>query len=375
MINETYQILYLTSSSDIGGTERMLIHLLSRMDRSRFDAIVCSLVGKGDLTIKIRELGFSAENLELSHPLQFGKIRSLYRLMKTRRFNLIQIYGLRAEVIGRPLAKMARIPVVLSSIRSPDPWRKWYHVLLDRLILCWADFFVSNSDAGRRSRIQREKYPPGRIQVIYNGIPDPPAYSDQEKKIFRQSYGVPQDAFPIIAHVANLRVMKGHREVLHAIPELIKVFPRIMFLFGGRDDSKEEIPKLARTLGVDQNVRFLGYCAEPAEILSISDAFILPSYWEGCPTSLLEAMALGLPCVATRVGGIPEIIQNGENGLLVPPKDASALAGALQSLLENKEQYQKISQSARITFQTRFHVTRMVEEYQNLYLELKWGRT
>jgi len=143
-----------------------------------------------------------------------------------------------------------------------------------------------------------------------------------------------------------------------------------LVLFAGRDDSKGEIPRLARTLGVEQNVRFLGYLPEPGEILSISDAFILPSYWEGCPTSLLEAMAFGIPCVAANVGGIPEIIKNGENGLLVPPKDASALAQALQSLLMSKEQYLKISQSARKTFQTRFHVTRMVEEYQNLYLEL-----
>jgi len=370
MQNEKYQILHLTASSDIGGTERMLIHLLSRMDRNQFDASVCSLVGRGDLTLKIRELGFSAENLELSSPFQFCKIRSLYHLMKSRKFDLIQIYGLRAEVIGRPLAKMARIPVVLSSIRSPDPWRKWHHVILDRLTLPWADFFVSNSEAGRQSRIRREKYPADRIRVIYNGIPDPPAYSDDEKKTFREKCGVPLDAFPIISHVANLRIMKGHREVLHALPDLLRNFPRILVLFTGRDDSKGEIPKLARTLGVDQNVRFLGYHPEPAEILAISDAFILPSYWEGCPTSLLEAMAFGIPCVATSVGGIPEIIKDGENGILIPPKDPVALANALATLFQSPELRNKLSQSARATFQTRFHVSRMITEYQNLYKEL-----
>jgi len=368
--NMKVNIFYLTASSDIGGTERMLIHLLSRLDRTRFDAVVCSLVGKGTLTSKVRELGFSAENLQLYHPLQLGKIRRLYRFMKSRKFDLIQIYGLRADVIGRPLAKMARIPVVLSSIRSPDPWRKWYHVMLDRLTLRWADFFISNSEAGRLSRIEREKYPASRIRVIYNGIPEPPAYSDAEKKMFREKCSVPQDAFPIIAHVANLRTMKGHREVLKALPELLRIFPRIMFLFAGRDDSKGEIPNLARTLGVEQNVRFLGYCAEPAEILSFSDAFILPSYWEGCPASLLEAMALGLPCVATSVGGIPEIIKHGENGLLIPPKNHSALAGALLSLFKNTEQNKKIAQSAGRTFQNRFHMDRMVGEYQGLYEEL-----
>jgi glycosyltransferase involved in cell wall biosynthesis len=363
-------IFYLTATSDIGGTERMLIHLLSRMDRNRFDAVVCSLVGDGSLTEKIRELGYSAETLDLSHPLQFRKICSLYRLMKSRPFDLVQIYGLRAEAIGRPLAKMAGIPVVISSIRSPDPWRKWYHVLIDRMTLIWANCFVSNSAAGRQSRIEREGYPADCIRVIYNGIPAPPEYKEGDKDVFRKKYGIEGKAFPVICHVANLRVMKGHREALQAIPELRKIFPDILFLFAGRDDSKGGIPNLARTLGVDENVRFLGHCPEPAEILAISDAFILPSYWEGCPTSLLEAMAFGLPCVAAQVGGIPEIIRHGENGLLIPPKNPVALTDALVSLFKNPGQRGQIAEAARQTFQNRFHIDRMVREYENLYEEL-----
>jgi glycosyltransferase involved in cell wall biosynthesis len=363
-------IFHLTATSDIGGTERMLIHLLSRLDRNRFDAFVCSLVGGGTLTKKVQELGYKAENLELRHPFQFRKIRRLYHLLKSRPFDLIQIYGLRAEAIGRPLAKMARIPVVLSSIRSTDPWRKWHHVLIDRLTLVWADYFVSNSEAGRQSRIQREKYPAECIRVIYNGIPDPQRFSEKNKETFREKYGVERNSFPVVSHVANLRVMKGHREALQAIPELKKTFPDILFLFAGRDDSTGDIPRLAKTLGVDDNVRFLGYCPEPAEVLAISHAFILPSYWEGCPTSLLEAMAYALPCVAACVGGIPEIIRDGENGILVPPEDHSALARALISLFKNTEHGKKIAESAYQTFQNRFHVDRMIREYENLYEEL-----
>ncbi|MBN1901100.1 glycosyltransferase [Candidatus Sumerlaeota bacterium] len=363
-------ILFLTATSDIGGTERMLIHLLSRLDRDRFDAVVCSLVGKGTLTKKVRELGYLAENLDLRHPLQFGNMIRLYQLMKDVPFDLIQIYGLRAEVFGRPLAKMAGVPVVISSIRSPDPWRKWRHVLIDRLTLIWADCFVSNSEAGKKSRIEREKYHAGSIRVIYNGIPPPPKYKEEDKGVFRDKYGIEGKAFPVISHIANLRAMKGHWEALQSIPQLKKTFPDLRFLFAGRDDSKGEIPNLARSLGLDENVRFLGYCPEPAEILAISDAFILPSYWEGCPASLLEAMAFGLPCVASNVGGIPEIIQHGENGLLIPSKDASALSGALLSLFQNQELGKKIARNAYQTFQTRFHIDRMVREYETLYEEL-----
>jgi len=365
-----YNILQLSSSSDIGGTETMILHLISQANRDLFDYTVFSLVGGGELTKRAQNLGYNAQNLHLHHPFQLGKVFKLYRLMKSGRFDLVQTYGLRADSVGRVIARLAKIPVVVSGIRSPDPWRKWYHTLIDRATLRFADFFISNSQAGKKSRIQREKYPENLIRVIYNGILLPPSFSCEEKTSFREKYGVTDETEPVVALVANLRVMKGHRDVIQAIPALKKTFPRILFLFAGRDDSAGEMKRLAREKQVSENIRFLGYCACPAEILAISDVFLLPSHWEGCPAALLEAMSMKLPCVATRVGGIPEIIKQGENGRLITANDPGSIVAALKELIENPGKAEKLARAAEQTIAARFHIHRMIREYENLYTKL-----
>lgn len=363
-------IFHLTSSSDIGGTERMLIHLLSKMDRNRFDHTVCSLIGSGRLTKKIQELGFEAHTLDLRHPFQFGKIVQLFRLMKSRQFDLIQTYGLRADSFGRPLGRWAGIPAVVSSIRSPDPWRRWHHRLIDRATLPFADFFISNSESGRISRIDHEKYPAKKIALIRNGIPTPSSIKPDRKVTLRQKYGVDMAASPVVAMVSNLRVMKGHADVIRAIPQIVERLPHILFLFAGRDDSNGAIEEMARETGAAIHIRFLGYCPEPAEILAISDMFLLPSHWEGCPAALLEAMAMGLPCIATKAGGIPEIITNGKNGVLIPPAEPSAIAEAILHLAEKPHEARALAASAQKTFFQMFTLNRMVSEYENVYEEL-----
>ena len=348
----------------------MLIHLLSRINRDIFNVSVCSLVGKGILTKEVEKLGFEAENLQLNSPLQIHKVLKLYKCLKKQPFDLIHIYGLRADVPGRFLAKKAGIPVVISAIRSTDPWRKCHHVKLDRLTLRWADFFISNSKAGKESRIHRERYQPSLIDVIHNGIAPPPDFTKQQKKSFLKKYGIPDQRKPVVCMIANLRIMKGHRDVIRAMKKIIHTFPDIMFIFAGRDDSGGKVPELADHYGVMNNIKFTGYCPDPAEILSVSDAFILPSHWEGCPTSLIEAMSFGLPCIASRVGGIPEIVTHDHDGVLIPPKKPSAVADSLVSLLKNPEKMKNLGDSARATYRKKFTVDEMVKKHERIYAEL-----
>jgi len=360
-------IFHLTSSSDIGGTERMLVNLLSRINRERFKNVVCSLTGGGELTKQLQVLGYEAQTLNLSHPLQLARLRMLYRLMKSRRFDVIQTYGLRADSFGRILARWAGIPFIISSIRSPDPWRRWYHTLIDRATHPLANLVISNSEAGKKSRIEREKYPAEKIRVIYNGIPDPPQFSAEAKTTLRKKFGVPDNASPVVAMVANLRTMKGHADVIHALPGLKKILPDIIFLLAGRDDSSGSMERLAHSNGVTEQIRFLGYQPEPAEILTSSDIFLLPSHWEGCPASLLEAMSIGLPCIATNVGGIPEIITDKQNGILIPPQSPEAITEAIHFLATHHAEAERTGASARATFLERFTLERMVSEYEELY--------
>jgi len=370
-----YRLLHLTSTSDLGGTEQMLLHFLRHVDRSRFEVEVGSLGGGGLLTERAREAGFSAWNLAMTHPASpAGAFRLLQRLRRGR-FDLVQLYGLRADTLGRPLARLAGIAQIVSSIRSPDPWRRARHVWLDRLTAPLAQLWISNSEAGRRSRIEREHFPAERIVTIHNGIPLPPAElltppSAGERQAFEREAGLAPARGPRVAFIANLRRMKGHIDLIQALPRVLAQFPDLEILCAGRDDSAGGIPRLAREVGVADALRFLGFFAGTQALVRQCDFVILPSLWEGCPVSIMEAMALGRPPVATRVGGIPEILESGREGLLVPPASPAALAQAMLTLLGDSALRQQMGQAARARAERDFPVERMVRRLEATYLGL-----
>ncbi len=369
-IPSAYRLLQLTSSSDIGGTEQMLLRFLSKLNRQKFDVRICSLIGSGRLTQACERLGYEAWNLRLASPLQLGKLVWLYRLCRSERIQLIHTYGLRADTVGRFIARISGVPVIISSIRGPDEQRGWWHVMLDRLTARWVDIFISNSEAGRQSRITRERFSPEKIVAILNGIEFPEAMPHGDQHVLRLKYGIPEDAHPVVSIIANLRVMKGHRDVIAALPALRSRFPRICVLCVGRDDSGGEIKRTAEAHGVMGSMKFLGYQEATQEILAVSDVFLLPSYWEGCPASILEAMAARVPVVATKVGGIPEIVEAHKTGLLIPPRDPDAICEAVTWVMQNAREVEQMVARAKQQIADHFSLDQMVTKIEATYERL-----
>ena len=189
-----------------------------------------------------------------------------------------------------------------------------------------------------------------------------------EEASFDADFGLSAADRPRVAFIANFRRMKGHCDLIHALPRVLKEFPRLRILCAGRDDSLGEIPRLAREAGVDQALCLLGYCADTARILRHSDLMILPSLWEGCPNSVQEAMALGRPIITTRVGGIPEILESEKQGLLIPPQSPDALAEALLRLLRRPDEARALGCAARERAARDFPVDLMVRRLEAIYL-------
>ncbi len=366
-VASAYRLLQLTSSSDIGGTEQMLFRFLSKINRQKFDVRICSLIGSGRLTQACERLGYEAWNLRLASPLQLGKLMWLYRLCRSERIQLIHTYGLRADTVGRFIAHIAGVPVIVSSIRGPDEQRGWWHVMLDRLTARWVDLFISNSEAGRQSRITRERFPSEKIVTILNGIEIPEAMPHGDHHALRLKYGISEDAHPVVSMIANLRVMKGHRDVIAALPALRSRFPQVCVLCVGRDDSGGEIKRTAEAHGVLESIKFLGYQEATQEILALSDVFLLPSHWEGCPASILEAMAAEVPVVATKVGGIPEIVEDRQTGLLIPPRDPDTICRAIVWVIENPREVEAMVAGAKEQITERFSLDQMVSKIEATY--------
>jgi len=230
---------------------------------------------------------------------------------------------------------------------------------------------------GRRvaaSRVCREGVPRSRITLIPNGVRPPGeetlAGKHAAREALRKTLDLPPGAGPILLMVGNLRPMKGHGEALEAINRLIPSHPRIRLVVVGRDVSGGTVAERARQLGCSKHVVWMGYQENTEPFYAASDLYLMPSYWEGCPTALLEAMAWRLPIVASRVGGIAALARDGREACLVPPKDSAALARALASLLEDPARGDALAHAARKRVLGRYTLVHMIDAHETLYRDL-----
>jgi len=369
-MSRPYRIVQLTSSSNIGGTERKVLVLVEHLDRQLFEPIVLSLVGSGRLIERCRDLGIEAEHLNCSHPVRLRSWRRFFEILRNRNVALVHLYGLRANLPGRPVARWAGAGAIVGGIESIDPWRKWYHTALDRLTARWVDRFVAVCEAARQAAIRREGFDPSHVVVIPNAACPMPAAESCDAAALRQRFALESSDGPILAHIANLWPEKRHRDLIDAATLLVERFPRIVFLCAGRDEMNGANQRYAVERGVAERFQWLGYVGNVSEVIAVADFAVLPSSHEGLPVSLLEVMTVGRTMIATPVGGVPEVVRDGVNGLLVPPREPKALAQAIERLATDMELRRRLEVEARDTVRRDYSIERMVQGTQRLYLEL-----
>ena len=188
---------------------------------------------------------------------------------------------------------------------------------------------------------------------------DPSAFpSHQDRQAIRLKLGIAQG--PVLVTIGRLTEQKGHRYLLQALPGLLNTWPQLCCLFVGEGELQEALQRMATELGVERACRFVGVRADIADILASADLFVLPSLSEGFPFVLLEALAMGCPVVASRVNGIPELIEEGKTGLLVPARDLQALALAIQELLNDPVAASRMGAAGRTVVREQCTADRMV---------------
>jgi len=213
---------------------------------------------------------------------------------------------------------------------------------------------------------------PDKITIVHNGI-DLPDFKEsdiaQARAALRAELGLPKHAVVILT-LARLAPNKGHRYLVEAMPQVLHMHPNIHFLFAGEHDQAEPVIAQINALGLGSHVHLLGFRSDTQQLLAASDFFALPSLAEGFSLALVEALAAGLPTVATNVGGASEVIQSGQGGILVPPADSAALAAALKHLLSlNEAEIQRQRQAARQAAQP-FSTQAMAEKTLRVYSEV-----
>jgi glycosyltransferase involved in cell wall biosynthesis len=371
-------ILYLVTSTNVGGTERSLLEICRRLDRSRYHPVVVSLKKEGpvapmirDLDIEVMSLGMR-ENAGIFSPVEFaaGLLR-LPRLLGGRSFDLLHSFLFRANIFGRLAARRCGIARTVSSYRGtleePKPWM----LSLDRATLGRADALCTLSESLAAEVRERLRAPPERIAVIPNGIDAAAA----EKAVAdcaphaRQRLGLsPADL--VLASVGRLHAEKGLPFLLEAFRTFLHEHPRAVLLLAGDGPEGESLRKQAEALRIAGSVRFLGTLLSPWELLAAADIFVLASVYEGMPNALLEAMAASLPVVATAVGAVPEMVEDGSEGLVVSPGDPAALTAALERLAWSADLRKEMGARGRRKAGQAYSVDKATGKLENLYERL-----
>jgi glycosyltransferase involved in cell wall biosynthesis len=364
-----HRIMILITQLRYDGPNRVIHGILKHIDREKWDIIVGYLYGDRDYEPIYNEMGFKTVCLDMKGLLNAWVdvmvIKRLADLLRHEHIQLLHTHLVRSDIYGRISARIAGVPVV-STIHNMERHFKGRGVsnaivrLLDRKTI---GFITTVSQALRDYIHEAYNIPIERIHCIPNGI-DPPESSDSS--ITRDSIGFERD-IPLIGTVARLHEQKGLDLLIEATRIILDKGIRIGVLIVGDGPLREELILHAKRRSLSKNIRFMGFQRNVHDYLSLLDLFVLPSRWEGFGISIVEAMAMGLPVVATRVGGIPEIVDDGRTGFLIEKDDVHALADKILYLLKNPPVRKEMGEKGKERYESLFMATTMSRQYQEIY--------
>ncbi len=346
----------------------MFLEYLRHTSHDKYIFYVCVLLEHGFLNESVSRMKIDNTSLNMRGYWDLRAWWKLYQFATGKQIDLIRTYGLKAHIIGRIVGKAMGIPINITSVRNTDPWRKWYHVWLEVLTSGLTDLYISNSEAGRIATHRRERIPLKKIITIPNGIDITNYPSPKRETIltYRQRLGL-SEGDPVLGIVANLRAQKGHKTIADALLRIQGVFPAVKCLFVGADLLNGAIHTYVQAKGLRNVVIFTGSREDIPELLSVLDVFLLPSTWEGFPKSILEAMAMQKPVVASNVGGIPEIVEHQKTGIIIPPQDSNALTEAVIELLHSPERASQMGQFGYQRVKEHFSIDSVVKHTEAVY--------
>jgi glycosyltransferase involved in cell wall biosynthesis len=323
-------VMLMTRQLGPGGTERQLAEIARSLDRSRFSPHVACLVD-GIRGQELRAAGVPILHLSLqtfSSPASLLEALKLARYLREHRIQVVHAFDFPLICFGVPVARLARTLVVLSSQRAHRGLSPPLYRFLQRATDYLVDGVVANCEAMRRHLIEDEKVAPGVIHICYNGV-------DTER-----FHVVPRREAPngrlVIGVVSMLRPEKGLDTLLEAFAQVKNLNPALHLLLVGSGAMLPSLESRARSLGIAERCSFEPATKEVTARLGAIDIFVLPSLSEALSNALMEAMACGCAVVASRVGGNPELVLDGETGLLFEKADAAGLAARLRLLIEDK---------------------------------------
>jgi glycosyltransferase involved in cell wall biosynthesis len=374
------RVLILTVGFTVGGAEQLILMTAPRLRRDGFEVTVACLKEWGPVGDELQAAGVRALALGARSPIDPRAAGRLISLLRRERIQIVHAHLFLANLVARVLGRLSGDPVVITTHHDTDLWMGSRHRLLERVTAPLSDAVVTCSEAVRQYALATYRLRPGLVQTLRNAIviPERPAGAATRERVRALLCAGPEDR--LIATVGRLdEPKKGLAVFLRAAGRLARLMQdngshgapaQARFVLVGDGPARPRLETLAREEGIDHLTTFMGERRDVRELMEGFDLFVQPSLWEGFGVTLLEAMASGLPIVASRVGGIPEIVRDGETGLLVPPGDAGALAEECLRLLHHPDLAARMGEAGRTRLEEQFGIDRLVGETARLYRDL-----
>jgi glycosyltransferase involved in cell wall biosynthesis len=361
-----------------GGGERLAIEIATRLDPERFESTLCVSRRPGPVDLDpsvpvaermVQESGIRLMSLERHSGLRIDDWVPLYRLLRRERFDVIHAHKFGSNVWATVIGRLARVPVIVTHEHTwsfeGEPVRR----LLDReLIGRFSSVFVAVSEEDRRKMIEIEGVRPHKVLFVPNGV----SGRSPEGIDVRAELGIPPDA-PVIGTVGVLRPQKALDVLIRAVVPLIREMPELRLLIAGAGPEHEPLEQLARSEGVGDRVVLAGFRDDVPDVIAALDVAASSSTFEGSPLAMMEFMEAGCPIVATRVGGVPDLIDDGVHGLLVDAGDVDGLTAALRRMLTDREAASRMGERARERRRREFDLDVVVRRFEALYERLRAG--
>ena len=362
-------VLHIISTLEIGGAEILLANLVSNLDSKNYASTVCCIARGGPLATELEKSGVKVVVLRQRNKFDPRVLLPLYRIMNEERIDIVHTHMFRANLWGRTAALLAGVPVIIASKHGFNLWKNFIHITVNRILAEFTDRIIVPSEFLRKVRIQREHIKPEDLVVIHNCIDLHTFDETIHPHNRRQEYGIKENE-RVIGVVCRLHEVKGIKYLIESLVELRNAIQNLKLLIVGDGPLKTNLINLAQKLGLGEQVIFAGYRRDIPEMLNTMDVFVLPSLREDFSLSIMEAMAMRKPVVATNVGAIPEVVVDGETAILVPPRDASALAKAISQILLDEQLAQKMGLAGRQRVKKQFSADAASARIQQLYSRL-----
>lgn len=367
-------VFHLIGALRVGGAERQLASIAPAFDRDRFRIIVGTVQPGGGLRDAFQGTGVPVVCLNYRTRYFIPAVLRLALLLRREKVDVLHTHMYHASWYGRIAGLFARVPVMITTDHGHDPWKKRRQIAFERYMLRHTALRVAVSEDVAKTLKARESVPDEKLLVIANAV-DSARFraGETERNSVRNELGL-TDKTLLVGNVARLVEPKALHVLIEAMALLSKTIPRARLVIVGEGPLKGDLERCASDLGVSDRVTFTGARLDIPAVLAAIDIFALSSKREGLPVSLLEAMAAGKAIVTTRVGGIPEVVSDHQEALLVEPNNPAALAAAMSELASDPDLASRLGRQAAAKAGAEYSVAATVQKLEEVYCSTLRGR-